>query len=883
MTKTLISFILGALALGSMQAASITGPAIPGVYRQTDLDGGGWLTGFASHSSGALYARTDVGGVYRSDDRGDTWRFISGSLTSPAAHSPQGIAVGETSADLIYQACGISYLGEDVGRGVWKSADAGTTWTQVVSGVNFSGNDELRWQGECLAITPGSGDQEIWAISRAGGLWRSTVGGNGGTWNQEGGVLFEALVGHVVHMHPSFPNEIYIGGLKAAGTSALYRGTRGAGGGVAYTAITVDAGATSVSRLARLPSGVMFAAVEVGTEQRFYRSDTTGTMWSDITTSVRGGAFVNSPVGMCHVLRDASTIILGWIGGPTRRSTDGGNSWSTVPLTITGSRPPAMLTSEVAPGWARGSVHQDPIDPNRWYLPNGFGPYRTTDAGATVQYMTTGIGEVVCWKPSFHPTDPLRVYLPTADLIGFIATDGSLTGLPGRNGRRSLPVTFGNVGMSYSTRALVGPVVGNAPPRVYFVGGSFFGPNAGRAGILTTPDDGLTWALVHVSGITGSGLPGICSIVNGSVAPDNANELLITVATVDPATSGIYRSTDGGVNFTKSTGIPGGANWGTEFSHFSLMENDPSNPARRYTWVAGVGFLRSLDRGITWASVGNSANGPAEGRLYNWNSWGVFARDADTGRLWFGGFNDHLGLAYSDDFGDSWTYLDPPFSNTGFEDVRALDAFDGQVIVFAKRFGDPYFKIYYSRDNGVVWQECTKAGYRLPTTTYVALDPHRAGHFWAASSGRSYTRFTPGELGQWQQENFSSLQLNTPSVSDADADPDGDGLSNKMEWAFNLPPFSAAGSSAALPHFASLSEIRFRRNPGASSLNYLLQSSGDLAFWDTLVTYTGASSLPASFGPGINLIDDAATQSLRFRPAQTAARRYYRINIDPAP
>ena len=56
-------------------AASSVGPALPGTFRQTNLDGGGWLTGFASHSGGRLYARTDVGGVYRSDDAGDPGDF----------------------------------------------------------------------------------------------------------------------------------------------------------------------------------------------------------------------------------------------------------------------------------------------------------------------------------------------------------------------------------------------------------------------------------------------------------------------------------------------------------------------------------------------------------------------------------------------------------------------------------------------------------------------------------------------------------------------------------------------------------------------------------------------------------------------------------------
>jgi hypothetical protein len=58
------------LLTSAAHSASTVGTVQPSVFCQTDLDAGGWLTGFASHSSGRLYARTDVGGVYRSDDQG---------------------------------------------------------------------------------------------------------------------------------------------------------------------------------------------------------------------------------------------------------------------------------------------------------------------------------------------------------------------------------------------------------------------------------------------------------------------------------------------------------------------------------------------------------------------------------------------------------------------------------------------------------------------------------------------------------------------------------------------------------------------------------------------------------------------------------------------
>ena len=246
---------------------------------------------------------------------------------------------GKPAPTSCFQAVGVSYLGSDAGRGIWRSMDGGTSWTQVLAGKNFSGNDDLRWQGECIAITPGSLDQEILAITRQGGLMRSTTGGASGSWAKENGTAFDGMTGHVVHMNPAFPNEIFVGGVKGTAASALFKGVRGVGGAITWSAVTINAATTTVSRLARLPGGEIFAAVQDGSANRFYKSNTTGTSWTNITSTVLGGLSANGPVGMCHVLRDGTTVILGWIGGPTRRSANSGTTWSTVNLTISPDRP----------------------------------------------------------------------------------------------------------------------------------------------------------------------------------------------------------------------------------------------------------------------------------------------------------------------------------------------------------------------------------------------------------------------------------------------------------------------------------------------------------------------------------------------------------------
>src|SRR4051812_10787005 len=119
-------------------APSIPANTVPGSFQQIDCDGGGWFEQIIPHGSGRLYGRTDIGGMYRSDDHGDSWHFISGDLPYVACYFVQGVAVAAGNADVVYQATGTSYADTDPGRGVWKSIDGGTTWTHVLSNVNFS-------------------------------------------------------------------------------------------------------------------------------------------------------------------------------------------------------------------------------------------------------------------------------------------------------------------------------------------------------------------------------------------------------------------------------------------------------------------------------------------------------------------------------------------------------------------------------------------------------------------------------------------------------------------------------------------------------------------------------------------------------------------------
>ncbi len=114
------------------------------------------------NSTGVVFAAT-VGGVYKSTDGGTTWAITLKPTTITPALSP----VTNFAADLEIGSDGIIYasFGRIFERGsrIFKSADAGTTWTQITS-------DASQYRTEiALAPSTSGSTQVIYAITQSSG------------------------------------------------------------------------------------------------------------------------------------------------------------------------------------------------------------------------------------------------------------------------------------------------------------------------------------------------------------------------------------------------------------------------------------------------------------------------------------------------------------------------------------------------------------------------------------------------------------------------------------------------------------------------------------------------------------------------------------------
>jgi hypothetical protein len=777
---------------------------IPGAFKQVDTDCGGWFTGLAIHQSGRLYGRTDVGGIYRSDDKGETWSYLSGDFTSYSGHCVQGVAIAAASADIVFQCVGFAYGGPE--QGIWKSTNGGSAWRKVKGNLRFSGNDPERWGGECIAVRPGN-DAEIWAGSRGDGLWRSVDAGE--TWNPVAIGTFAGAQFTSISPPPPGRSDLWVGASGFEGPGGVW--------------VSVDQGATwwkiqgqsgdvdapaGCWRIGRHLDGRVLVAGgnEAGSALFQFESadwaNPAGYTWSDISWP---GMQRDEAAPLVTALVDGRIVAGGIFGGYS----GGPNSLRTQVRSLTGAWSPIDTLIGPMPAWqrtppptliegGRNALVQDPTDSGRWYMAGGYGPFRTTNSGVSWQYIVNGVDEIVAYKVRFHPTDSSRIYVPMADHGGAVIVDAGDSGIVSRYiTTRALPYPD-DLGLCHAMLA--------SGPRLLALGADQRNDWAPR--IYRSMDEGITWSVQAHSGLPNP--PNRC-IISAVAAVDDRDELLVAVAgTTDGMAGGVYRSTNAGIQFSRSTGLPMAADYGDQWTPNADLELDAIAMDTRYLFLKNHGLYRSVDRGISWAFVNSGLP-----------NYGVMAADhALGGHLWVGTCCDQpVGLSRSTNGGMTWV------SVPGFRDIVDVDAVSNRVAVLGTRSGDSHNRVYYSADGGQTWGEITRAGFRFGNAHAVAIDPWRPGTVWISCNGRSLARFTPGamalsDLEKWREAHFGSPDNSGIGANDRDSE--GDGLPNLVEFAFGLDPKSV-NVPGDLPPAGVVGgdlRIRFGQPPGVSGIVY---------------------------------------------------------------
>jgi photosystem II stability/assembly factor-like uncharacterized protein len=178
------------------------------------------------------YAGTAAGGVFKSEDGGTTWKYISSQIPVPSVGA---MAIAPSNPNLIWVGTGEANLRNDIttGHGIFFSPDAGASWRPM--GLEDAG------QIANVIVSPANPETvfvaafgHAWGPNAERGVFRTTDGGR--TWKK---VLYidDKTGASDLVMDPSNPMILYAGMWQAqrypwmmisgGSTSGIYRSTDG--------------------------------------------------------------------------------------------------------------------------------------------------------------------------------------------------------------------------------------------------------------------------------------------------------------------------------------------------------------------------------------------------------------------------------------------------------------------------------------------------------------------------------------------------------------------------------------------------------------------------------------------------------------------------------
>lgn len=274
------------------------------------------------------------GGVFKTDDYGRTWHPI---FDHEATGSIGALFVAPSDPNIVYAASGEGLHRPDlsVGNGIYKSTDAGKTWTHL-------GLREGQQIPE-LAVDPHDPNRVFAAVAghpygpnEERGIFRSTDGGH--NWEK---VLYkdEYTGGDDVLIDPSNPQIVYAtmwqaqegpweNGSWEGPNGGIFKSTDGGSNWTKLTnGLPADANQAHIAVSLSNPQ-MLFASVASGREVGLYKSEDGGANWTVATDDPRpaeriGGGDLPEPA-----IDPKNPDVIYMTSIVTWRSTDSGKTWT---------------------------------------------------------------------------------------------------------------------------------------------------------------------------------------------------------------------------------------------------------------------------------------------------------------------------------------------------------------------------------------------------------------------------------------------------------------------------------------------------------------------------------------------------------------------------
>jgi photosystem II stability/assembly factor-like uncharacterized protein len=631
------------------------------------------------------------------------------------------------------------YFGS-VGGGVWKTTNAGRTWTPVFDAQPIASIGAIAVAPSSPAVIyVGTGEADMRSqISFGNGVYKSTDGGQ--TWTHVGldatrqiariavdprnkDVVFVAALGHAYGPNPE---------------RGVYRSLDGGATWQRVLFVNEHVGAADVA-LDPHDVKVVYAALwntrrppwsiyppSYGPGSGLYKSTDGGTTWKALAAGLPSERVGRIGVAVAPTNPRRVYAIVDAQQGGLYRSDDTGSTW-----TLMCAQPRLWER-----GWYFGKITVDPQNADVVYVSNT-ALYRSADAGKTWTAIKGAPGGDDYHQLWIAPEDPKRMVL-ASDQGAVVSVDGAQTWSSWYN----QPIAqLYHVAADYRFP--------------YWVTGAQ--QDSGSVAVVTRSP--------HAETGTREWLPACAGGEAGYTAPDPLHPDLLFGGTVTRCNvvtgETVDVSPEHGMSeparhtwtlpLVFSTADPRALYFGNQFLWKTTTGGDSWSPISPDLTREDPGVPPNLDD----ATAADAPKGKRRGVVYT-----IAPSPLAAPLVWIGTDDGYIQVTRDD--GRTWHNVTPaaltPWSKVVMMDASHFDANTAYAAVDRHRLedNDPY--IYRTRDGGTTWQRTTDG---LPPGVYlqtVKEDPTRRGLLFAGTELGVFVSFDDGD--HWQP-----LQLNLPPVS----------------------------------------------------------------------------------------------------------------------
>jgi hypothetical protein len=721
--------------------------AQPYNWQNVNIGAGGFVDGifYDPHNANTIYARTDIGGLYKTTNDGTTWNQLLdfvGNNTTGSQNGTQSQLIGVLSFAIDPENSNNIYadVGEYSGTNgaVFYSTNAGQTWSQTNSSFYVGGNSNGRGDGEQIAVDPNDSNIVLLGSNNAG-LWESTNAGHSFTRIAAG--VFSPTSTTFVVFDPTSgtagnPSQtIYVGIDSTSTGTNLYKTTNG---GSSWAQVTIGSGSGPASFLpghAVLSGGNLYlgyanAETPNGTLSGggVYRYTPSTGAWANIAPLAASGFGYD---GVAADPNNPNTIVVTTFNdysGPDRiwrtvnanaatpawtelydystAQNSGYNGYDTTRNTT--NAPWTAANGDGIGNWA-AAVAIDPNNSNQLMYGTGEGIWATnnlSNGGANTQltaanswyFPDTGI-EFTAVGGVAATTAGTPLYSAMGDIGGFANT--TLTYSP----------AAGDVGGSGYATDYAGTVPGAA---------AIVGSMGTTNGTYTT--NGTTFSAFAKNPSSGTAYSG------GSIA-ESANGTTIVWA---PSGQLPYYTTNHGASWTAATGVPTGG----------TIVSDKVSPNYFYYWTENSGdnswtLYISSNAGVSFSASAGGSLGTGNVTLA--------ANQYVAGQLWI---SSYIGMYESTDFGASFSPMGISSAAANSNDMAlgapAPGASVPSIYIYGTITSGGFEGVYRSDDGGKTWAQINDLNHQWGGLIQtLAADPNVYGRVYIGINGRGIIMGNP--------------------------------------------------------------------------------------------------------------------------------------------